>query len=103
MANSLNYLLSLDAWQLTALLSVISLLAIFIIRQKNTVHYPDNLPRIRENGRTSFSLKTRFAYYIDCQNLFKEVYNTVRLHFIPRFLSLSYLNSDSILNMAKPA
>jgi hypothetical protein len=88
MANLLNYLLSLDAWQLTALLSVVSLFAIFIIRQNNTVHYPDNLPRIRENGRTSFSLKTRLAYYIDCQNLFKEVYNTVRLHSPPSATNL---------------
>jgi hypothetical protein len=43
------------------------------------IRYPSNLPRIREKeGATGFSLKTRLAYYTDCQNLYSEAYEKVR-------------------------
>jgi hypothetical protein len=44
------------------------------------IRYPSNLPRIREKeGATGFSLKTRLAYYNDCQNLYNEAYEKVSL------------------------
>lgn len=76
MTNLFNFLLSLDTWQLTSLTATIILPIIFTIHQSNTVHYPKNLPRVRENGGTRFSLKTRLAYYVDCKNMFEEAYNT---------------------------
>jgi hypothetical protein len=77
MANLIDLLLSLDTAQRTALAFVLLSITIYTIRQKNTLHYPSNLSRVRENGRTRFSLKTRLAYYTDCQNLFNEAYKTV--------------------------
>ncbi|MCJ1379500.1 hypothetical protein MMC17_002601 [Xylographa soralifera] len=41
-----------------------------------STHYPPNLPRIRENGKKRFSLRTRLAYYTDCANLYREAYDT---------------------------
>lgn len=79
MAGLFSVLLGLDTWQKIGLLVAIFLTAVFTIRQKFTIHYPANLPRVRENGRTRFSLKTRLAYYTDCQNLFREIYDNVRL------------------------
>jgi hypothetical protein len=44
------------------------------------IRYPANLPRIREKeGATRFTLKTRLAYYTDCQNLYSEAYEKVSL------------------------
>ncbi|EEY17837.1 cytochrome P450 [Verticillium alfalfae VaMs.102] len=39
------------------------------------IQYPSNVPRIREKpGAGHFSLRTRLAYYIDCEALFREAY-----------------------------
>ncbi|KAG7151203.1 hypothetical protein HYQ46_013062 [Verticillium longisporum] len=39
------------------------------------LQYPSNVPRIREKpGAGHFSLRTRLAYYIDCEALFREAY-----------------------------
>jgi hypothetical protein len=77
MANIVDFLLGLDGYSRTGLFATLFFLVIYSIRQKYTVHYPDNLPRVRENGRTRFSLKTRLAYYTDCKALFNEAYETV--------------------------
>jgi hypothetical protein len=45
--------------------------------RKSGIQYPANLPRIRDIGKTRFSLRTRLAYYTDCSNLYHEAYNTV--------------------------
>jgi hypothetical protein len=78
MTNLLDVLLGLSSWQLTALVSLIFLVLAIAIRQNNAIKYPDNLPRVRENGRRRFSLKTRLAYYTDCKAIFQEAYETVR-------------------------
>lgn len=83
MRSSLNFLLGLDTLPAVILLAVVFIIIGFVIRQRNTINYPSNLPRVREDGRTSFSLKTRLAYYNDCQALFLETYDTVRLLSIP--------------------
>ncbi|KAM0287015.1 hypothetical protein ACHAQH_000700 [Verticillium albo-atrum] len=69
---------TLQPWQLIcaailipiAIVASTTLLTIFFGLQ-----YPVNLPRIREkSGARSFSLKTRLAYYIDCEALYREAY-----------------------------
>ena len=87
MANLLASILNLETYQ-KALISLFLLILIcFTIRQKFTINYPSNLPRVREKeGRTRFSLKTRLAYFTDCEALFKEAYNTVPLpSLLPHF------------------
>lgn len=77
MANLFKLTLGLSALQLTALGTVAFITIAILVRQKFTVRHPDNLPRIRENGRTRFSLRTRLAWYTDCKSLFPEAYETV--------------------------
>jgi hypothetical protein len=44
-----------------------------------SVPYPKGVPLIREPpGKTSFSWKTRLAYFTDCQSVFREAYQNVR-------------------------
>jgi hypothetical protein len=102
MANLLEFILSLDALQLTALGAALFLIVAILIRQKFTVKYPDNLPRVRENGRTRFSLRTRLAYYTDCKNLFSEAYETVCPSLAYDFSQLQTETRTSIRKMDSP-
>lgn len=77
MINLFKLILGLSALQLTALGSIVFTTIAILVRQKFTIKYPDNLPRIRENGRTRFSLRTRLAWYTDCKSLFQDAYETV--------------------------
>lgn len=78
MANVVEVLSSLTTGQLTTVIAVLILLSVITIRQKYHIKYPCNLPRAGEPpGKTTFSLKTRLAYYNDAEQLFKEAYNTV--------------------------
>ncbi|MCJ1420845.1 hypothetical protein MMC32_007204 [Xylographa parallela] len=56
------------------------LLALYFSNRFYSIRYPPNLPRIRENGKLRFSLRTRLAYYTDCANLFREAYDTYSKH-----------------------
>ena len=56
------------------------LLALYFSNRFYSIRYPPNLPRIRENGKLRFSLRTRLAYYTDCANLFREAYDTVSIY-----------------------
>ncbi|MCJ1402135.1 hypothetical protein MMC11_005354 [Xylographa trunciseda] len=59
---------------------VLLVAALYFSSRFFTLHYPPNLPRVRENGKTRFSLRTRWAYYTDCANLFREAYDTYSKH-----------------------
>ena len=59
------------------------LAALYLYDRFFSIRYPPNLPRIRENGKTRFSLGTRWAYYTDCANLFREAYDTVSIQRVP--------------------
>jgi hypothetical protein len=51
------------------------------------VPYPKGIPLIREpEGARRFSLRTRLAYYTDCEALFREAYQNVTN--VPRYLSV---------------
>ena len=42
--------------------------------------FPKDVPLIREPpGKRSFSLRTRWAYMTDCEALFREAYENVRV------------------------
>ncbi|MCJ1396113.1 hypothetical protein MMC18_009002 [Xylographa bjoerkii] len=56
------------------------LAALYFSSRFFSIRYPPNLPRVRENGKTRFSLRTRLAYYTDCANLFREAYDTYSKH-----------------------
>ncbi|MCJ1437464.1 hypothetical protein MMC27_006851 [Xylographa pallens] len=56
------------------------LVALYFSNRFYSIRYPPNLPRIRENGKTRFSLRTRLAYYTDCANLYREAYDTVSIY-----------------------
>lgn len=43
------------------------------------VPYPPEIPLVREPvGARRFSIRTRLAFYTDCQNLFRDAYDNVR-------------------------
>ena len=45
-----------------------------------SVPYPPGMPLVREpEGARRFSIRTRLAYYLDCERLFKDAYNNVNL------------------------
>lgn len=78
MATLMDLLSSLPPAQLYILASVLVTLVAALIRQKNKINYPANLPRVGEpKGKTSFSLKTRLMYYTNAESLFNEAYHTV--------------------------
>lgn len=63
---------SFESFMATSLLIAI---AIYATQRLSSLKYPAELPRVREAaGKTHFSLKTRLAYFIDCQALFQEAY-----------------------------
>lgn len=50
----------------------------FVNRVFFSIPYPPNVPFIREpEGKQGFSFRTRLAYYLDCQSLFREAYHDV--------------------------
>jgi hypothetical protein len=78
MAPIKDRILGLGAFQTIALPLLIVFTVWAAILYFTRIRYPSNLPRIREkNGATGFSLKTRLAYYTDCQILYKEAYEKV--------------------------
>lgn len=80
MTKLIDILYDLTARQLGVVAVLLFLIATIAIRQKNTIKYPSNLPRVGEPaGKTRFSLRTRLAWYTDCEKLYQEAYNTVSL------------------------
>jgi hypothetical protein len=76
----------LGTYEKVLLGSLIFAVVALIIRYINSIPYPANIPRVREkNGATRFSLKTRLAYYTDCEGLFRDAYENVK--FLAEFLS----------------
>lgn len=70
----------------TFLLAFVGISYVYFTRIK----YPTNLPRYGEKeGATSFRVKTRIAYYTDCRNMFKDVYEKVCVFAFPTLASLS--------------
>jgi hypothetical protein len=58
----------------TLLVTIVGISFVYFTR----IRYPANLPRYGEKeGATSFRLKTRMAYYTDCKNMFKDIYEKV--------------------------
>ena len=102
MANLAEVISNLTTGQLSAAIAVLVLISAIFIRQKYHLNYPDNLPRVGEPpGKTSFSLKTRLAYYNDSERVFHEAYHTVN-KYIPFPLRI-IINAISTLRMAKHA
>jgi hypothetical protein len=78
MGGLLEQLLSLSILQSLALIilviTVVCVLNVYI----SGIRYPSNLPRFGEKeGATSFSWRTRKAWYTDCRNMFREAYENV--------------------------
>ena len=50
-------------------------IAAYTFQRLSSLKYPAELPRVREAaGKTRFSLRTRLAYFTDCEALFQEAY-----------------------------
>jgi hypothetical protein len=80
MAPIVDRILALGTFQVVALPLLIVVSVWAAILYVTRIRYPANLPLIREKeGATRFSLKTRLAYYTDCQNLLIEAYEKVSL------------------------
>lgn len=49
-----------------------------LIYRAFAIRYPANLPLVGEpDGKRSFSWRTRWRYYTDCEALYKETYDNV--------------------------
>lgn len=60
---------------------VVLLIAAWVVQQLFfTIRYPSNLPRI--GGKSRFSLRTRWRYHTAARELYKEVYENVRVGYI---------------------
>ncbi|KAG9254797.1 cytochrome P450 [Emericellopsis atlantica] len=58
-----------------------SILVVVLLHRLTAVPYPPTIPLIREPpGARRFSLRTRLAYYIDCESLFVEAYEQYLKH-----------------------
>lgn len=53
------------------------LLLLFVAHYLSGTRLPPDLPRVQEQRRNRFGLRTRLAYYTDCESLYKEAYETV--------------------------
>lgn len=53
--------------------------ALLIYQAFFAIKYPANLPLAGEpDGKRTFSWRTRWSYYTDCEALYKETYENVR-------------------------
>lgn len=69
---------AVGAIQTGVICTVIALILAGVIGNLSRLRYPADLPRIREpKGRTTFSLRTRLAYYTDAEALFRDAYLNV--------------------------
>lgn len=67
---------TISAFQGLAISAITAFLAASLLSVFSGIYLPPNLPRIREpKGKTSFSLRTRLAYYNDAKALFQELYD----------------------------
>ena len=83
MAGFTSTLLALGTFQLIALFTFVGTFAILAITYLTRTRYPDYIPRVREpENATRFSLKTRLAYYTECEQLYKEAYEQVSTEII---------------------
>jgi hypothetical protein len=76
-ASQLNSFVGMGLVQLVGLSALIVVIIISMVLFFLTIRYPANLPRVREHGKTRFSLSTRWAYYTDSIGLFREAYENV--------------------------
>ena len=84
MGGVLEVLLSLSLLQAVSLILAILTVVCFLSVYFSAIRYPTNLPRYGEEvGATSFSWRTRKAYYVDCKNMFKDAYEKVLLQSSP--------------------
>jgi hypothetical protein len=61
------------------LTSLLLLLAVVVVAHFSTLHYPAEIPRVREReGKRYFGLCTRLAYYTDAKELVREAYEKLR-------------------------
>jgi hypothetical protein len=61
------------------LTSLLLLLAVVVVAHFSTLHYPAEIPRVREReGKRYFGLRTRLAYYTDAKELVREAYEKLR-------------------------
>ena len=72
---------NLNIDSVVALIAVIAGLILFFIDYLLLrVPYPKGIPLLREpEGATWFSLRTRLAYYTNCEALFRDAYQNVSL------------------------
>lgn len=66
------------ASHIIAFVALTLLILLVAFHYSTEIRFPPELPRVREGkGRTRFTLRTRLAYYTDCEALFREAYETV--------------------------
>ena len=100
----LRTLYNLKPIEKASLLSVLFVCIILIVRQANAIRYPPNLPRVREPpGSSRFSIKTTWAYYTDCRQLWNEAYHTVSRCSFSYFSLLYKLVSNEDFSMPRTA
>jgi len=76
----LGFSLRLGQWSLVVLVFVAITAAVFFHHFFITPPYPEGVDLIREKpGAKRFSLRTRLAYYIDCEALYAEAWHNVSL------------------------
>jgi hypothetical protein len=72
-----GFMAGFGPFQVPALAALLVFAGVFVYRRLFMIQYPPELPRVRDLGKARFSLRTRLAYYTDCENLCREAYETV--------------------------
>ncbi|OAX85266.1 hypothetical protein ACJ72_00354 [Emergomyces africanus] len=70
-----NFLYNLSLLQLACLANTVGIGLLSIYCWFSAAKYP-GIPRVRDGMRDRFSLKTRLAYFTNCEGLFREAYET---------------------------
>lgn len=79
---------------------ILGLVLVLVAIRHFSIQYPVEIPRVREPGRTRFSLRTRLAYYTDCAGLFRDAYEQVCIG--TPLWSIPIDRSSSTPSMARP-
>jgi len=66
-----------STFQVLGLIVLLTFAVVYLYRRLFLIRYPADAPRVRDVGKSRFSLRTRWAYYTDCANLLHEAYERV--------------------------
>ena len=87
-----GFLSALGALQTVVLCTLLAVVLTRLLSHLSSSRYAD-IPRLREpKGKTSFSLRTRLAYYTDSKQLFREAYEnaSTKIKYLKFVLIRSY-------------